>query len=286
MKEGEEAAMRIRKAFLSSAVMAAGLIAATGAMAQVAPPGPAPTSCQAGNTIVSVTAGPAIVNCPDSTTGQCTEIQYSVSGSASDFTSTDHLGALEGLGVAYVKGGTTFCSPSPCSIFPAGQGDPLTDLGRLAVHEQAVRVNPNDIKSTSFTIGLVGARSSSPTSVVVKKGKAINSCRIQGIGGADAGGNPLATFTSLREDVVGPKNCTIRATTDKTTGVTTVQLTQGSINNGCSLEKINLPDVELTVNGRTGPIEYSEGISVVVGTGTCSLKQYYAPAGAWYWICW
>jgi hypothetical protein len=292
MKEGEEVAMRIRKAFLSTAVLATvGLLGATGAMAQAPPP--PPSSCSAGAYTVTVTSGPTVVPCGESFSSdkQCTEIEYTVSGTYTDFTSTDHVGALEGLGVAYVRTDAGVCSMSPCKIFPAGQGDNLTGLGIFAPHEQAVRVDPNDIKSSSFTIGLSGVRAASPTSVLVKKGKAINSCRILGIG-LEAVDNPLATVTAETHEVLGGK-CHVKVTKDQS-GIHVVA-DPDVLSNGCSSLDVKGPfppgSVNFTINAANGtatdagPLEFSEGLNFIVGSGSCTWKQYYPPTGGIYQIC-
>jgi hypothetical protein len=283
MKEGEEVTMRISKTFLSVAVMAAGgLLVATVAMAQVAPPTPAPTSCETPNFSAVVTAGPTVVPCVESTTGQCTEISYAVSGSG--FKSTDHVFAFEGLGTAYVKDESgNVCSPSPCNIFPECVGDNLDDVGAYACHEQVSRVNANATKSTSFTVGLAGQRNASATSVVIKKGKITDACRILGIGGGTVA-NPLATTTPDLEEVLGGK-CKVHVQTDPQTGVVTVKAVTG-----CTSVEGPFPIGSIKIQVGTDqsepvPVELSEGFNFILGTGSCTYKQYYPTTGPVYKIC-
>lgn len=272
--------MRTSKVFLIAVMAAGGLLVATGAMAQVAPPIPPPTSCQTPNFSAVVTAGPTVVPCADSTTGQCTEITYSISGTG--FKSTDHVFAFEGLGVAYVRDDTgAVCSPSPCNIFPECVGDTLDGLGAYACHEQVARINANATKSTSFTVGLAGQRNPSATSVVIKKGKITDACRILGIGG-DTAVNPLVTTTPDLEEVLGGK-CKVHVHTDKQTDVTTVSLVSGCL----SLEgPFPVSSVQVSVNGEVSfPIELSEGFNFILGSGSCTYKQYYPTKGPVYKIC-
>jgi hypothetical protein len=278
-REGEEVAMRIKKAFLCSAVVAAGLITATAAMAQVAPPLPPPTSCTTTNFSAMVTAGPTFVPCGQSSTGQCTEITYSISGSG--FKSTDHVFAFEGLGTAYVKDETGNLCGSSCNIFPECVGDTLDDLGAYACHEQVTRVNANATKSTTFTVGLAGQRSSSATSVVIKKGKITDACRILGIGG-DTAPNPLATTTPDLEEVLGGK-CKVHV---KSVQGQVISVTQ--VGTGCTSIDGPFPvgSVQISVNGEPlFPIELSEGFNFILGSGSCTYKQYYPSTGPIYKIC-
>jgi hypothetical protein len=280
--------MLFRKAFLSVAVLAGGLVVAAASMAPAAdPPGPAPTSCAVpGFFAAQVVGAPTFVSCTDSSTGQCTEITYTVT--TTDFQSTDHALALEGLGLAYVKNDAGVPCGSSCAIFPACEGDNLTGIGKYACHEQAVRVNANASKSTTFTIGLVGQRSASPTSIGYKKGRSAATCRILGIG-LESAGNPLATFTEEVTETLGGK-CKVIARTNKHTGVTTVVEADNNPQE-CEVSgpfPVGSVTVQVNTDGTddAGPIALSEGFTFLVGTGTCAYKQYYPNTGPIYRVCW
>jgi hypothetical protein len=178
--------MRMKRAFLSCAVVAAlGLLATGTTMAggshhghtggggsgtPTSAPPPPPTSCTVGQYTIAVTSGPSFVSCQSDQSRQCTEIEYAVT----DGGIPDHVAALEGVGVQYVVGPGTQWYP-PCV------GDPVTDIGEHSCHEQAAKFNPTG-SSQAFTIGLDGQRSSGPTTVAVKKGSFVGSCRIVGVG--------------------------------------------------------------------------------------------------------
>jgi hypothetical protein len=278
--KGEEVAMRIRIAFLSCAILAGVLWVADGAVAQTEPPPPPPTSCWTGSFSAEVTGGPTVVSCSESSTGQCTEIEYTVSA---DFKgSTDHVFVLEGLGVAYVKDATGVCSPSPCKISDPCEGDKLSGIGRLACHEQAARIDPNDAKSTTFTVGLVGQRSASPTSIAVKKGKGIDACRILGIGlDGTPNENPFKTITTRVEQQFG--ECKYEVETDAATGDSTCLITGGPPT--CECKTVALADVEVTVDGEGGKVLFSEEVAFVVEGSYCSWRQYYPTRGPWIRVC-
>jgi hypothetical protein len=284
MKEGEEVAMRMRKAFLSMAVLAAGgLLAATAVMA-ADPPGPPQPECFA-NTFSAKAYGPFSVSCNESSTGQCTEIKYEISGSG--FKSTDHAFAFEGIGVAYVKDENgNVCSDSPCNISTACTGGNLEDLGDYACHEQVVRVNANSSKSTVFTVGLVGQRSPGRTTLVVKKGKTTEACPILGIG-FESAANPLATTTPELYEVLGGK-CLVHVKTvaGKTTIVSATKVDPNGDYECTFSEPIPVGSVQVDVNDSgPRPVEFSEGFNFILGPGSCTYKQYYPPTGAIYKIC-
>jgi hypothetical protein len=283
--KGEEVAMRIRKAFLSATlVMALVMLAGTVVMAAnpvTDPLPPPPISCTTSDGLYQITAStPAFVagggpNCWYS--GGCTEIQYTVTGGGVP----DHVAALAGVGIQYVLG------PGGVQWYDRGVGDPVTGLGDLSFHEQAAKFNPTG-SSLTMTIGLAGTRQPSPTSVATKKGKSIGACRILGIG-LDNADNPLATVTPETHETLGGK-CKVKVT--KVNGVISVTFDGNSLSEaGCTDIKgpFSPGDVDLQVTTsdgtETGPVEFSEGFNFIVGSGSCTYKQYYPPTGAIYKIC-
>jgi hypothetical protein len=174
--------MRLRVAFLSCTIAAAGALAAAPATA-----GDIPTSCKIklvnehgtpnGDTYtVNVVSGPALSSC-NSPSGQCTAISYQVTGSVVP----ERIGVLEGVGVVSADGGASNIVHPPC------HGDKSTELGKNSCHEQAIGVVP-DGSTTNLKVTLDGARSTSPTSLVVVKGLFSGTCVIEGTGLDDSAG--------------------------------------------------------------------------------------------------
>ncbi len=218
--------MRIRRAFLSCTVVAAlGLFTAGTAMAKGGhhgsnpppppppPPGsscssiptpappPPPTSCTIGQFTISVTSGPSFVSCA-SPSGQCTEIEYTVTGGL-----PDHVSAVEGVGIQYVSGpGAGWYEPCV--------GDHDTDFAERSCHEQVAKFSPT-YSIQKFKIGLDGQRSSGPTSVATKSGSTIGACRIVGIGLDGVAGQ----FQSIQTtENVNFEGCSVKFRRDATTG--------------------------------------------------------------------
>jgi hypothetical protein len=162
-------------------------------------------------------------------------------------------------------------------------------MGKNALHEQAVKINPVDLVQ-KFKITLAGARGPSPTSVFTKKGIKIAGCRILGIG-LESGPNPYATTAETVDEVIGGK-CKVRATKNPATGKTTVTFVESIPPYDChDFEEIPFANVQIAVTGEGGtvqtePLKFSEGFTFVAGNGTCGYKQYYPPAGPVYRVCW
>ena len=187
--------MRNRKQFFSVAVAAAALLlAGTVAVAQQAPL----TSCTTPNeTTFTVTSGPSFVPCPEG--GECTEIEYQVSGSPGE------VYALEGKGVVKVSpGGEGTTIGLPC--------EGVNGFGEGACHEQAIRTIPDE--SGKFKITLDGQRRPSPTSVAIRS-EGFEACEILGIGLENS---PNPEQTTQTTETVDFKGCVVEFTRDAATG--------------------------------------------------------------------
>lgn len=195
--------MRTSQTFLSAAAVAAlALLAATGALAQTAPP---PTCTNGFGVTFTVSSGPNFVDCDGNPGGpQCTEIEYRVSGTNND------VYALQGLGVV--------------SVTPAGQiaaaCNGIGSFGKGSCHEQAIKTRPDSFGKLKIT--LTGFRNASPTSLATGPGNDQKACRIQGIGLEDG---PNAAQTSQKSEIITFKGCKTEFTRDPwTNDVTRVRM--------------------------------------------------------------
>ena len=275
MSKGEEVAMRIKKAFLSVAVAAAGLLAAPAVMAAGLP-----TSCPAGPWTVTLISGPTVETCQS---GPCVTFTYEVTGS----TAPDHVAGLMPVELSNVTGP----SPTGNQVYGVGVGDPVFNLGISDVSRKAFKVNPNAtvvdykvwLNGTSFSLGLVPVKIKKGT-----KGSYVDgACALAGPAVAEVAPNPLATFTEDVVETLGGK-CKVKAHTNKSTGVTTVTLVQLGSDPACVVyPPIPIQNVTVQVGAdQLGPVEFSERFSFLVGIGTCAYKQYYEPNGNVYKVCW
>jgi hypothetical protein len=109
--------------------------------------------------------------------GVNTGIEYTVSGTTA---TPDHVFSFVHVtkagDVAFVGGGNEGV------VYPLCQGDTLSGVGAFGCHEQAARLNAEAGKANTFKIILNGQREAIGSSVVVKKGKTTDSCKIVGLG--------------------------------------------------------------------------------------------------------
>jgi hypothetical protein len=280
MKEGEEVAMRMRKAFLSMAVLAAGgLLAATGAMAQDPAP---PLTCTTTNGWAIQTPGPIVGPCSTDSTKTCTQVLYDIT--AAPGSTPDHV-------ATFVRGEVSITSILPVSTISSPcDGDSVIGMpSNVDCHETLIRWNNQATKAFQFGVEGLGARNPIATSVVVKKGNSVGSCPIAGLG--LEGTSPLATVTPLAHEVLGGK-CKVVVKRNPHTGQFEVS-PDGSLGpeSGCTHVDGPYPvgsvDVQVHTDAGTdtGSVEFSEGFNFIVGNGSCTYKQYYPTTGPVYRIC-
>lgn len=261
-------------------LLAAAGVMATGSSGSSASPTPAPlpppTSCMAGGYLVKVVRGPVFVTADDqplcaesasNPTGQCTEIEYEVTGLP------DHVAILQGVGVQYVTGGKPYGNKfyRPC------EGDPLTDLGDFSCHEQAAKINPAS-SVQSFKVGLAGQRRPTPTSVVVKKGSTARACTILGMG-LEGVASPFAAANTIeRIDFEGCAVDFVRSATGEVVSATLSPDSPSSCTSpfietdGKTLKSKPVSALQLTLDGEElGNGQIGEGY-VSSGTNSCTTR--------------
>jgi hypothetical protein len=172
-----------------------------------------------------------------------TSITYTVTPTTT--AQMDHIGVLalaeDGLAVTLLGGASGFQLYGPCA------GDPLTGLGKLACHEQAVRVNPAPTY-TQFVVSMTGKHGLANTSMVVRDTrKSISACVVPGLGPletqttGDACVNNCGGFhpyQSVRKiETFKFKGCEIEFEFDTTTGqVIGFDLIEENSNPACKIE--------------------------------------------------
>jgi hypothetical protein len=174
-----------------------------------------PTECRpfATETTFTVSSGPSFVACEDDPSGQCTEIEYTVSPRPDG-----PVFALEGIGVVFASG--EYYAAPPC------EGIGVFGVG--SCHEQAVQTDPFlDIDgSWKVRIRLAGLRSPSPTSVAFGSSQEPLACEILGIGLQNSSNPEQATQTT---ETINFKGCVVKFTRDAKTGeVLNAELTPDS----------------------------------------------------------
>jgi len=260
--------MRTRnKAFLSCAILAGVLLAATGVMA--ADPSP-PTSCTTTNGWNVQAEGPTQVTCVDDPNAQCTEIVYAVTHD--DITAPpDHVFTL-------VRAEAELTEPpaDSSSVFPVCVGDNVTQVGLFACHEVAVRLNEEGT-TRRFHVQARGNRAPLATSVVVKKGRrSVGSCAIVGVG--LEGLSPFQNIQTV--ETVTFKECTVNFFFNALTGeFEDAELAEGS--ESCDFFETTVDKLDLALNVPVGTCttppcdlgigQFGEGY-VATGDGSCTTR--------------
>jgi hypothetical protein len=257
--------MRTRRTFFPCALAAAaGLSAAAAVMAAEAD---LPQSCTTpSGWNVAVTQGPCATTQTSSTgaltcspTGTNTGIEYSVTGPG---ITPDHVFSFVHVSqagdVLFVGGGLEG------AIYPLCVGDPLSGVGLYACHEQGIRLNAEQGKANQFKVIVKGQRDPIASSVVVKKGKTTDSCKIKGLGlqtsGSDGSvacvsscGNFNPDQTIKRFETVQFKGCAATFEYDTTTGAVVNAFADHDLDEpgaNCSdLTLSNVGDLELSLLG-------------------------------------
>jgi hypothetical protein len=223
-----------------------------------------PLSCttdRAGNWTVTA-VGPLTVTCPTGITGDCTAVKYQIVSNLGLL--PDHVAILAGHDTEVVVPDSRFVS-APCA------GDYVTLLGSRDCSTQAVRMNQN-METEFFDLVVKGTTGLRTSSIVVKKGKLIEECRIASLGGTEGDTNtfnPNAQRTILEELTF--KGCTARIPTDPITGEGGMATLSGE---NCVFVANGTPigTGELIVNGQSvGILTYGEG-AISSGTASCTTK--------------
>jgi len=218
-----------------------------------------PMSCTTdggGNWTVTA-VGPLSITCPGGLVGDCTEVRYQI---VSNFgLLPDHVAVLAEHDAAVVIPESRFVSP-PCT------GDSVTLLGTRDCSTQAVRMNQN-ADTHSFELAVLGAKDLTTSSIVIKKGKVIEECRIAALGTETF--NPNSQRITTEELTF--KGCTVRIPRDPITGEAGEAVISGD---GCVFVANGTPvgSGELLINGQSvGMLTYGDG-ALSSGTASCTTK--------------
>ncbi len=217
----------------------------------------APLTCTTGggaNWTVTVN-GPAPVSCAGGEA--CTEIDYNITPNKG--LQPDHVAILVEHDIEVVP-------QEGATVYSACQGDSVTLLGFRDCSSQTVRLNRDAF--TGF-YELVGKGNTAPigASVVVKKGKIVEQCRIASLGRESFDVN--AQVTTNQE--INFKGCIVNIPTDPTTG----EGGPATISGPNCVFVANAEPVstgELLVNGQSvGILSFGNG-ALSSGTASCTTK--------------
>jgi hypothetical protein len=217
------------------------------------------TTNGSGNWAISV-LGPTSIECPDPAGGECTEMQYDVQALTAAGQNQDHVAVL----VAQEAEVVAFPNTS-VSIYPACDGDGVTNIGIRDCSRQAVRLNTKD--NTGFYPLIVrGAAVAIDSSIVVKKGRNnIEECRIASLGTLPPPEcNPKEQLPAKK--VFEFEGCVIEITLDPCTGDPgEAQVLSGD----CGIDSGPVESLQLVINGTTQNVTVGEGY-ISSGENSCT----------------
>jgi hypothetical protein len=220
----------------------------------------APVQCttNGGGWTVVATAPFDSAICPPGDT--CTGITYNIVPHRGEV--PDHVALLAEHDADIVVPTSNFISP-PCA------GDTVTLLGTRDCSTKAVRLNQNLQKTGPFDLIVEGKLQAVGSSIVVKKGKVAEQCRIAALGEPYTVFDPKAQVpTSQTIDFEG---CSVTIPTDVVTGEGGPATLEGA---GCKFVANAAPvgNAKLIVDGKdVGNLTYGQG-AISSGSDSCTTR--------------
>ena len=219
-----------------------------------------------GNFTITVT-GPFRGPCSDYVPGdlgtECTRLHYSVVPKPS--VSTDHVTVLATYDSDIVPVNSNENTSIPC------EGDTVTGLGVKDCSTRTLRVNPMGSQPT-FDLVVRGSKSLTTGAIALKKGKAVEGCRI-----ASLGTDRFDKYAQRTEvQVLTFKGCTVSIPTDPVTGEGGDATITGGENcqliaNGDPVSSIELLHTDENGTQSLGMMTYGEG-AISSGANSCTTK--------------
>jgi hypothetical protein len=249
---------------LSCWIAAALLLAAGGAAASDAP---LQCATNGGGWIVTATGPWDSATCP---VADCTGMTYNIAPLRGEV--PDHVAILVEHDAPIVIPPSTFDTP-PCA------GDLVSGLGLRDCSSQTARINQNQQKVGPFDLVVQGVKKPEGASIVVKKGKVIEQCRIASLG-VPYDIDPHQQVAT--QQTYSFKGCSLTIPVDALTGIPGLATVAG---NGCKFVANNEPveSLSLTVNGSPiGNGTWASDAALSTGDDSCTSRLV---SGRLYTIC-
>jgi hypothetical protein len=188
--------------------------------------------------------------------GECTAIQYSVVKLKGLY--VEHVAILADHEVVVVPA-HSWDLAQPCN------GDPVTEIGIRDCSTQAVRLNKNS-ETQLFDLIVEGDASPITSSIVVKKGKVIEECRIASLG-------PLTVDLKAQlttKETFQFDDCEVEIAINPFTG----QPGEASVISGdCAVSAEPVQNLQLVINGQAQEVNTGDGW-LSTGTDSCTTRLY------------
>jgi len=198
----------------------------------------------------------------------CTEIDYRITSLPPNNLGADHIAIL--VDHEY----TVDDLDTSRNVFLPCDGDTVTQIGIRDCSRQAVRMNQYD-ETVGYRLAVIGDAAAQASSIVVKKGKVIEECRIASLGPTTC--DPKAQQAS--RETFTFDDCEIEITLDPCTNK---PLSSKVLSGDCAVGQVEIDSLELVINGVAQPVIVGEGW-LSSGENSCSTK--FTRAGDAYITC-
>jgi hypothetical protein len=204
--------------------------------------------------------GPKAVACqPSSAADLCTEMDYTITPLKG--LSPDHVAIL--VDHEFVVENTDDYSNR--GVFLDCTGDSVTQIGIRDCSRNAVRMNENS-DTKAYSLSVVGDAAPQASSIVVKKGKVIEECRIASLGPTTC--DPKAQQAS--KETFAFDGCEVEITLDPCTNK---PLSSKVISGDCAVGKVEIQSLELVINGVSQPVTVGDGW-LSSGENSCTTRWF------------
>lgn len=207
--------------------------------------------------------GPRAVACqPDSNAGEadlCTEMDYTITplkGLAPDHVAilVDHEYVVEDDGIY-----GNYAVALDCT------GDSVTGIGLRDCSRNAVRMNEN-ADTKKYQLSVVGDAAPQASSIVVKKGRVMEECRIASLGPTTC--DPKAQQAS--KETFAFDGCEVEITLDPCTNK---PLSSRVVSGDCAVGEVEIQTLELVINGVSQPVTVGDGW-LSSGENSCTTRWF------------
>jgi hypothetical protein len=205
-----------------------------------------------------VAHGPTSISCPAPASGACTAMQFAIQPLVG--TQPDHVAILAGHDVTIVSTDSRNVA-APCD------GDSVTYLGIRDCSMQAVRMN-KDAQTGFFELIVTGDAQPIESSVVVKKGKVIEECRIVSLGLDPVVCDPKAQQAS--KETFTFDDCEVEIALNPCTGE---PLTATTVSGNCAVGAVSIDEIKLEINGVLQDVTVGEGW-LSSGDDSCTTRWF------------
>ena len=203
----------------------------------------------------NVATAPQVTTCPSG--GTCTKITNEKNNKPADHVVTlvehDQIGEISGSS----------------DVYPACEGDPVTELGLRDCSTQAIRLN-KDSDTGTFDLYVQGDQAvATDSTIVVKKGRIVEECRIASLGSSCEPVCDPKAQTASKETFVFD-DCEVEIALNPCTGD---PLSATTVSGDCAVGEVSVDEIKLEINGVLQDVTVGEGW-LSSGEDSCTTRWF------------